>query len=105
LGAQIIQHLGEAVDIIPTLDMKFDLVLLMPIRKTILIILISFFQNEQRRIILSDNVLWSGKVLEPLHPNDVSTKNYWNTTLYLKMTQGSKPFYYLRDGLTVSRVI
>jgi hypothetical protein len=47
--AQIIQHLGEAVDIIPTLDMKFDLVLLMPIRKTILIILISFFQNEQRR--------------------------------------------------------
>jgi predicted O-methyltransferase YrrM len=24
--AQIIQHLGEAVDIIPTLDMKFDLV-------------------------------------------------------------------------------
>jgi predicted O-methyltransferase YrrM len=59
--AQIIQHLGEAVDIIPTLDMKFDLVLLMPIRKTILIILISFFQNEQRRIILSDNVLWSGK--------------------------------------------
>jgi predicted O-methyltransferase YrrM len=63
--AQII-HPGEAVDIIPTLDMKFDLVLLM-IRKTILIILISFFQNEQRRIILSDNVLWSG-VLEPLHP-------------------------------------
>jgi predicted O-methyltransferase YrrM len=30
--AQIIQHLGEAVDIIPTLDMKFDLVLLMPIK-------------------------------------------------------------------------
>jgi hypothetical protein len=41
------QHLGEAVDIIPTLDMKFDLVLLMH-KKTILIILI-FFQNEQRR--------------------------------------------------------
>jgi predicted O-methyltransferase YrrM len=79
--AQIIQHLGEAVDIIPTLDMKFDLVLLMPIRKTILIILISFFQNEQRRIILSDNVLWSG-VLEPLHPNDVNTKILLSTTLY-----------------------
>jgi predicted O-methyltransferase YrrM len=25
LGTQIIQHLGEAVDIIPTLDIKFDL--------------------------------------------------------------------------------
>jgi predicted O-methyltransferase YrrM len=87
--AQIIQHLGEAVDIIPTL--KFDLVLLMPIRKTILII--SFFQNEQRRIILSDNVLWSGKVLEPLHPNDVSTK-YYRIQRFKKMTQGSKPFYY-----------
>jgi predicted O-methyltransferase YrrM len=27
-------------------------------------------------IILSDNVLWSGKVLEPLQKNDVSTKFY-----------------------------
>jgi predicted O-methyltransferase YrrM len=77
--AQIIQHLGEAVDIIPTLDMKFDLVLLM-IRKTILIILISF-KNEQRRVILSDNVLWSGKVLEPLHPK---RKKYYGTTLLKK---------------------
>jgi hypothetical protein len=34
LGAQIVQHLGEAVDIIPTIDLKFDLVLLMLIKKT-----------------------------------------------------------------------
>jgi predicted O-methyltransferase YrrM len=27
-------------------------------------------------IILSDNVLWSGKVLEPLHPNDVKNTKY-----------------------------
>jgi predicted O-methyltransferase YrrM len=46
--AQIIQHLGEAVDI-PTLDMKFDLVFIDADKETILIILISFFQNEQRR--------------------------------------------------------
>jgi predicted O-methyltransferase YrrM len=46
--AQIIQHLGEAVDIIPTLDMKFDLVFI-DADKKYLIILISFFQNEQRR--------------------------------------------------------
>jgi predicted O-methyltransferase YrrM len=29
---------------------------------------------NQGGIILSDNVLWSGKVLEQLQPNDLSTK-------------------------------
>jgi predicted O-methyltransferase YrrM len=60
--------------------MKFDLVLLMPIRKTILIILISFFQKNKGGIILSDNVLWSGKVLEPLQ-HAISTKYYWYNAL------------------------
>ena len=30
---QIVQHLGNALEIIPTLNLKFDLVLLMPIKK------------------------------------------------------------------------
>jgi predicted O-methyltransferase YrrM len=42
-------------------------------------------------IILSDNVLWSGKVLEPLHPNDVSTKYYWYNAL-LKNPKGRNRF-------------
>jgi len=35
-------------------------------------------------IILTDNVLWSGKVVETLHPKDSSTKIFWNLIKWLK---------------------
>jgi predicted O-methyltransferase YrrM len=44
LGERKSQHL--AVDIIPTLDVKFDLVFIDADKKTTLTILISFCQNE-----------------------------------------------------------
>jgi predicted O-methyltransferase YrrM len=57
-------------------------------------------------IILSDNVLWSGKVVEPLQPNDKSTQVLleYNQLLanHPKLETVLLP---IRDGLTVSRVI
>jgi predicted O-methyltransferase YrrM len=44
----VIQHLGEAVDIIPTLDMKFDFFIDAD-KENYINYFISFFQNEQRR--------------------------------------------------------
>jgi caffeoyl-CoA O-methyltransferase len=106
-GKQIFQHLGEAVTIIPTLEVKFDLVFIDADKENYL----NYFElivpkMNKGGIILSDNVLWSGKVLEPLHPNDVSTKVLLEYNHLLKTDpRVATVLLPIRDGLTVSRVL
>jgi caffeoyl-CoA O-methyltransferase len=106
-GTQIFQHLGEAVSIIPTLDVKFDLVFIDADKENYL----NYFElivpkMNKGGIILSDNVLWSGKVLEPLHPNDLSTKVLLEYNQLLKTDpRVTTVLLPIRDGLTVSRVL
>ena len=106
-GKQIVQHLGEAVAIIPTLDLKFDLVFIDADKENYL----NYFElivpkMNKGGIILSDNVLWSGKVLEPLQPNDLSTKIILEYNQLLKNDPRVESVLLpIRDGLTVSRVI
>ena len=57
-------------------------------------------------IILSDNVLWSGKVLEELKPNDKSTKILLEFNKITKEDPRVETVLLpIRDGLTVSRVL
>jgi len=106
-GNQIVQHLGEALDIIPTLDLKFDLVFIDADKENY----IHYFElivpkMNKGGIILSDNVLWSGKVLEPLNPKDISTKILLEYNLLLKNDPRVETVLLpIRDGLTVSRVL
>ncbi|NDP25900.1 MAG: O-methyltransferase [Flavobacterium sp.] len=106
-GNQIVQHLGEALDIIPTLDLKFDLVFIDADKENY----INYFElivpkMKKGGIILSDNVLWSGKVLEPLQPNDMSTKIILEYNQLLKNDPRVETVLLpIRDGLTVSRVL
>jgi len=106
-GSQIVQHLGEALNIIPTLDLKFDLVFIDADKENY----INYFElivpkMNKGGIILSDNVLWSGKVLEPLQPNDLSTKIILEYNRLLKNDPRVETVLLpIRDGLTVSRVL
>ena len=106
-GNQIHQLLGEAVDIIPTLDMKFDLVFIDADKENY----INYFnlilpKMNKGGIILSDNVLWSGKVVEELQKNDVATKILLEYNLLLKNDSRVETVLLpIRDGLTVSRVL
>jgi predicted O-methyltransferase YrrM len=106
-GNKIIQHLGEALDVIPTLDLKFDLVFIDADKENY----INYFElivpkMNKGGIILSDNVLWSGKVLEPLNPKDISTKILLDYNLLLKYDPRVETVLLpIRDGLTVSRVL
>jgi len=106
-GNQIIQHLGEALDIIPTLELKFDLIFIDADKENY----INYFElivpkMNKGGIILSDNVLWSGKVLEPLNPKDISTKILLDYNLLLKNDPRVETVLLpIRDGLTVSRVL
>ena len=105
-GSQIFQHLGEAIDIIPTLEIKFDLVFIDADKENYL----NYFEMivpkmNKGGIILSDNVLWSGKVLEPLQKNDSSTKVLLQYNELLKNDPRVETVLLpIRDGLTVSRV-
>jgi predicted O-methyltransferase YrrM len=106
-GTQIHQHLGEAVDIIPTIDLKFDLVFIDADKENY----INYFHQIVPKmniggIILSDNVLWSGKVLEPLQNNDLSTKILLEYNHLLNTDPRVETVLLpIRDGLTVSRKI
>ncbi|MBG6186260.1 O-methyltransferase [Flavobacterium sp. CAN_S2] len=106
-GEQIFQHLGEAIDIIPTLDLKFDLVFIDADKENYL----NYFElivpkMNKGGIILSDNVLWSGKVLEPLNPKDLSTKILLEYNQLLAIDPRVETVLLpIRDGLTVSRVL
>lgn len=103
----ICQHLGNALDIIPKLDKKFDLVFIDADKENY----INYFNMivpmmNKGGIILSDNVLWSGKVLEPVKANDKSTQVLLEYNTLLKEDKRIETVLLpIRDGLTVSRVI
>lgn len=104
---QIQQHIGDAIEIIPTLNKKYDLVFIDADKENYL----NYFDlivpmMNTGGIILSDNVLWSGKVVETPDPRDLSTNILleYNT----KINQDPRVETVLlpiRDGLTVSRVL
>lgn len=105
-GKQIIQHTGNALKIIPGLNMKFDLVFIDADKQNYgnyfdLII----DKMNPGGIILSDNVLWSGKVLDKVKPNDKSTVAITEYNKKLKDDPSIETVILpIRDGLTVSRV-
>src|SRR5690554_276795 len=105
-GNRIFQHLGNALHIIPTLDKKFDLVFIDADKENY----INYFnvilpKMNKGGIILSDNVLWSGKVLQEVKPNDRSTKTLLEHNKILKEDDRLQTVLLpIRDGLTVSRV-
>ena len=56
-------------------------------------------------IILSDNVLWNGKVIEALKPNDSDTKEVLAYNTLLNSDDRIETVLLpIRDGLTISRV-
>jgi len=106
-GTQIHQHLGNALDIIPTLNAKFDLVFIDADKPNY----VNYFhaiidKMNTGGVIISDNVLWSGKVLEKLKPNDESTKILLEYNKLLNEdTRIETVLLPIRDGLTISRVL
>ncbi len=105
--SQIVAHTGDALKILPDLDITFDLVFI-DAQKTSYD---AYFETaiaktKSGSIIISDNVLWSGKVIEPIHENDKATEVLVDYNKKLKedprVTTVLLP---IRDGLTLSRVL
>lgn len=104
-GKRIIQHTGDAQEIISKLNMTFDLVFMDADKENY----VNYFhavidKMNQGGIILSDNVLWSAKVLEPLKPDDEATRSLMEYNVLLKTDQRIETVILpIRDGLTISR--
>ncbi|WP_350290617.1 O-methyltransferase [uncultured Croceitalea sp.] len=106
-GKQITQHLGDAVTIIPEIDATFDLVFI-DAEKTQYD---AYFEAVIKKcrsgsVILSDNVLWSGKVIEPLQKSDKATEVLLKYNKKLKEDPRVETVLLpIRDGLTLCRVL
>ncbi|CAI8303475.1 MAG: Putative O-methyltransferase/MSMEI_4947 [Polaribacter sp. SA4-10] len=103
---QIQTFVGNAIEIIPTLTEKFDLVFIDADKSNYT----NYFhliidKMNSGGIILSDNVLWYGKVAEKANEKDVDTiaLQAYNTLLNTddRIETVMLP---IRDGLTISRV-
>nr|WP_299169619.1 O-methyltransferase [uncultured Allomuricauda sp.] len=105
-GTQIVQHTGDALDIVPTLDLCFDLIFIDAQKVNY----DAYFEAAIKKtrsgsIILSDNVLWSGKVVEPLAKSDKATAVLIDYNQKLKNDPRVETVILpVRDGLTLSRV-
>ncbi|WP_299054705.1 O-methyltransferase [uncultured Polaribacter sp.] len=103
---QIKQYVGNAIEIIPTIEEKFDLVFIDADKSNY----INYFhliidKMNSGGIILSDNVLWSGKVVEELDPKDTDTKVLLEYNKLLNEDFRIETVLLpIRDGLTISRV-
>ena len=103
-NSNITQHLGNALEIIPKLDHDFDLIFLdadkinYPKYLDILIV-----RLKKGGVLLSDNVLWDGKVLNEISQKDKSTKAIVEYNKMLNnRTDMDSVILPIRDGITIS---
>lgn len=104
-GHQIIAHLGDAIEILPSLDEKFDLIFIDADKSNYLnyLRLVTPMLNSGG-LLISDNVLWSGKVTQEVKADDLDTKVLQEFNQQLN----AHPEYQtvllpIRDGLSVAR--
>ena len=105
-GSQIVQHLGKAADIIPSLNTTFDLVFIDADKQNYAHYFDLVIEKMNRGgIILSDNVLWSGKVVEEVKHNDKHTQALMAYNQKIKDDPRVETVLLpIRDGITLSRV-
>ena len=103
---QIIHHFAPALEVLPTLPDGIDMVFIDADKKNYL----NYFEVVLPKmrpggVILSDNVLWSGKVVEPVKDNDKHTQILMEYNKRLATDPRLETVLLpIRDGLTLSIV-
>ena len=103
---KIIQLTGNAVDILNDLNQTFDLIFIDADKENY----VKYFEIVSEKlnpngIIISDNVLWSGKVVEKdNNDEETNTLNKFNRILS-NDTRFETVILPLRDGISISRLI
>lgn len=104
-GAQIKQHLGNAANIIPTLSGTFDFVFI-DADKEQYPLYFDLIVDRVRTggLIIADNVLWSGKVIEKATDEATQSLQLFNKKV-VDDTRVETVILPIRDGLTLMRKI
>lgn len=104
--SQIIQHFAPALFVIPTLPDGIDLVFIDADKKNYPNYLEAILPKMRKGgIILSDNVLWSGKVVENVKDNDKHTQVLISYNQQLANDSRLETILLpIRDGLSIARV-
>ncbi|MEY2964089.1 MAG: hypothetical protein RL754_1350 [Bacteroidota bacterium] len=104
-NAQMTLHIGPAGEVLPTLERPWDLVFLDADKanlQTYYEILIPMMPPGGMMLI--DNLLWSGKVIEPLAPNDKDTKAILALNKHIANdSRVDQVMLSIRDGITMIR--
>lgn len=97
-------RLGNALEIIPTLNEVFDIVFIDADKENYLTYYHLIFDKVRKGgYIIADNVLWSGKVVEPVAKNDIQTQKLMEYTQFVSNDSRVKNILLpLRDGLLIS---
>lgn len=105
MGDRITQMIGDAIDIIPTLDEQFDIVFIDADKKNYCKYYdLVFDKVKPGGYIIADNVLWSGKVLEDYDSLDRETKIImdYNQKVH-EDDRVQEVLFPIRDGLMIAR--
>lgn len=105
LKDQIQMHVGNAMEIVPQIDEQWDLVFIDADKENYINYYdLVFDQVKPGGYIISDNVLWSGKVTQPVAPKDVETKTLIELAERIEADDRVENVLMpIRDGLLVVR--
>lgn len=105
---RIVQHTGSALEVVPTLNKVFDMVFIDADKReypAYYRMLMDGGLVRSGSVILADNVLWSGKVLQQAVHNDRQTLGLLEFNSMVRDDQRvEKVIVPLRDGMTIIRV-
>jgi len=104
---QIQLHIGDALEVIPTLDETFDLVFIDGDKREYTDYFYAVIDKVRAGgFIIADNVLWDGKVLEKPTANDAQTQGIikFNETVQ-RDVRVENLLLSLRDGLMICRKV
>lgn len=103
LKERIHLHLGDAMEIIPQIDRMFDLVFIDANKRTYVEYYDLIFDKVRPGgLIIADNTLWDGKILETPKPSDKQTIGIQKfNDMIAQDTRVEKVILPMRDGLTL----
>ena len=104
---RIKQYTGDAKEIIKKLKVKFDLIFIDADKENYpLYYDLVFDKLKSGGIIIADNILWSGKILEKVEKDDYATQSIINFNNKIKNDKRvEKIILPIRDGLSLIRKI
>ncbi len=106
-ASQIHLHIGDANAIIPTLPQTFDIAFIDGDKREYLSYYHTVFDKVKTGgFILADNVLWDGKIIEPVKRNDLFTKELLEFNQFVQNDERVENVLLpLRDGMMMIRKI